>query len=438
MKIAFYTGRSRLFETTLIGHLYELSKKHKVVLLSEKLPENIRTALKSSNFTGIEEWIRVNQFSSDRGVFEENRRLSNIAKEAIHRFDLDVVVSPSDNDSTFELYLMRYAKREGVLRIAVQATVTDIMWRTGRWMRMLKAHEKTPDWLPMALRKSMVCIRDYISHFMYYWALPLSIGEPPFTGKSSRKLYGGQSGLRESSVQVVFSESDKRIYAQSGVPGEKIEVIDHPAKRNPGLFESLVQEHNKVGEKGVLILIPRDRVGFRRKSLEIISAKERYTTYKNVLETISKNNDGYKIIIKPHPETKDIKEIKELADDVFDDYSFIPKSNEALRYVRESSVVIGLPRGVTSVLMRAAVQYPNKQIISLDIDTEYTGDFYRNYRQNELNIEYIRNLSTLDERLTTHRNYDNNYEDMGSTMKTDNSKSISEVIIKNIHNQKKL
>lgn len=117
-KVLFYTDDLRVFRATHIGHLYEISQRYPTILLSEKLDlETERIINDKKLFPKLEKIIPVNQYFWKRQNFlaevKQNAKLYKLAKEVFQKYRPDVLITPTDIHSLFELYLFRFAKRGG-------------------------------------------------------------------------------------------------------------------------------------------------------------------------------------------------------------------------------------------------------------------------------------------------------------------------------------
>jgi len=69
-KILFYTSHSFLFRSTVIGHLYEISQKYPVILLSEKLDEETEKVIRNKKlFPKLEKIVPVEQYTGKKMNF---------------------------------------------------------------------------------------------------------------------------------------------------------------------------------------------------------------------------------------------------------------------------------------------------------------------------------------------------------------------------------
>ena len=233
------------------------------------------------------------------------------------------------------------------------------------------------------------------------------VGEKPFFGKSSYILRKGSSGMRDADYYIVFSKRDYNIYAAGGIPAEKLRIISHPLSRNRKFFEKIYFKNYKKNKakKIITVITPTDiEFGFRRNDFSLIPQKVREENWIETIKLIDKTLFGWKIFIKPHPDTKNIGEIIKLFESVSKKVKVVSPLEPADKYVEMGDIIIGLPLSVSTVLFTATLQCPEKPIISLDFHQEVLGDFYKNFE----GIEYINTEKKLTDTLEKIR--DNRYQ----------------------------
>ena len=234
-KVLFYAANPYVFRSTPIGYLYEIAQVYPVVLLSEKLdPETVKILKNKDLFPKLEGIIPVGQYTERR---MSNKDLFKLAKDVIYRYKPDIVIA--DNDlCSFEMYLMRFAKKINALKITIQPSNVAGSVIAEKWIDLINSYLRFPQFLPLWLRLFFVKCRKYLGHFRYYWFWPLMVGEKPFWGKSSYLLRRGNSGMRDSDHQIVFSKRDYNIYLKDGVPAEKLYILSHPLNRKTIPFQA--------------------------------------------------------------------------------------------------------------------------------------------------------------------------------------------------------
>jgi len=406
-KILFYTSIPRAFRTTLIGYLYEISQVYSVVLLSEKLDSETEKILSNKIFfPKLEEIVPVHQYTGPKmNLFSKNQYLCKLAKDVIKQYRPDIVVTANDMYS-FEMYLMRFAKRTNTLKITLQpSNALDSITRA-RWVDLINAYLRFPSFLPLRPRLFLTKCRKYLGHFLYYWILPLLAEEKPFFGKSSYILRRGDSGMRDADYQIVFSKRDYDTFLRAGVPVEKLYILPHPlARKNRDFFERIYFEKlkkHKKDRKVVTLMIPTEvEFGFRRKDCSLILKEEREKNWLETIKLINETLSEWKIYIKPHPETKDINKVKEGLESISKNIEVVNPQESADKYIEIANVIIGLPLSASTTLFTASLQCPKKPIISLDFHQELFGDVYRDYE----GIEYIDNVEKFIDILESIRDH---------------------------------
>lgn len=390
-KILFYTSISRLFRSTLIGHLYEISQKYPVVLLSEKLDSETEKILADKKlFPRLEKVIPAHQFTGQKtNLFTKNRYLYKLAKDVIRQYRPDIVIAANDV-YPFEMYLMRFAKEIRAINICFQAGLHPVeMKQAAQYLSLIKKYLKAPFFLPVWTKKLFVNLRDVLGHFLYYWVMPLMVGQKPFLGQSSFIFWKGGAAMRDGDFALVFSKRDYDVYLKDGTPAEKLYILAYPLKRKTReFFEKTFfnrTEQQKVNERAVTLLLPAERIGFRKDNHSLISKEERKRTKIEIVNLVAKILKGWMIFIKPHPEIKNIEETKKIFESLSDFVKVVEPSDPVDRYIEMADVVIGPPRSSSTALFTASLQCPEKPILSLDFHQELLGDVYKDFE----GIEYI-------------------------------------------------
>ncbi|MCK4781639.1 hypothetical protein KAS79_01795 [Candidatus Parcubacteria bacterium] len=401
MKVLFYTNNLRSFRASLIGHLFEIAQVYPTILLSEELDSETETAVKNKElFPKLEKIIPVRQFTGpEMNLFDRNKHFYRLAEEIIKEYKPDVVILGSDMQFIFELYLARFAKETNALVLSMQAlyTFNDIVIQT-KWVDLTNAYLRFPLFLPLWFRLFLVKCRKYFGHFLYYWILPILAREKPFFGKSSFILRKGLHGMRDADYQIVFSKRDyltfRNVYLKYGVPVEKLYILSHPLAREireffERVYFSKFREYKKDenNTKIIAIMLPETKIGFKRKDYSLIPGEKKEKVWLEIIESINQIFPEYKIFIKPHPDNKNIKRIKEKFESISDNIKVVNPQEPADKYIEIADIVIGLPLSASSTLFTASLQCPGKPIISLDFHKELLGDVYQNFN----GIAYIDN-----------------------------------------------
>lgn len=237
-RVLFYTSTPRIFRTTFIGHLYEISQVYPVVLLSEKLdPETEKILNNKALFPKIEEIIPVRQYTERKiGLLAKNRYLYKLAKNIIWSYKPDIIITDNDMCS-FELYLLRFAKKIKAINICFQgAFMGGKMEQAALRINLVTAYLKMPFFLPFRFKLLLEKIRRRLAHLLYYWIMSLTVGQAPFIGKSSVKLWNCNVGFRDADYYVVFSKRDYNFRINDGIPAEKLYILSHPLSRDTRAF----------------------------------------------------------------------------------------------------------------------------------------------------------------------------------------------------------
>ncbi len=397
IKVLFYTFTARAFRTTLVGHLYEICRAWPTVLISEKLDQDSEDALKNKDFPHkLGKIIQIRQFSGveKNNIFAQNKYLYSLAKKFIEEEKPDIVVTASDMHSLFEMYLLRLAKKNNSLNLCLQPSNTGGIKVVEKWVDHINAYLRFPIFLPLWLRIFLVKCRKYSGHLFYYWILPVTAGQMPFFGKSSHILVRGNSGMRDSDYQIVFSHRDYNFFIKDGVPAEKLRILSHPLarKKTREFFEKIYFKNYKKnkGKKTVVLMIPTGiEIGFFKKDFSLIPQKGREEKWVETIRLISRILPGWDIFIKPHPDTntKNFDDIKNMIESISENIKIADPGEPADKYIELADIIIGLPPSTSTTIFTASLQCPEKPIISLDFYQEVLGDFYKEFE----GIEYIDN-----------------------------------------------
>src|SRR3990167_6719899 len=185
MKVLFQATNHSTFRSTLVGYLYEIAQKHRVVLFVEEIDSFTKKILGDKNlFPGLEKIIFFSPpFRGD--ILRKNYYLNKMSKKLIKDYKPDIVITPEDI-WPMSLYLLKFAKKKGILTFALQDgfRIAESK-KLYLWSCLTNSHLRTPDFLPLYLRMLLVKMKKYFGHFMYYWILPVSVGKMPFWGKTS-------------------------------------------------------------------------------------------------------------------------------------------------------------------------------------------------------------------------------------------------------------
>jgi hypothetical protein len=350
-------------------------------------------------FPKIEKIIPVRQYTGGKmGMIKKNRYLKNLAKKIIKEEKPDIVIS--DNDMcAFELYLFRYAKRKGAKIICFQAGfLAGKMKEISYALNLVNAYLKAPKLLYfLSFKFFWAKTRKYLGHFLYYWILPLFVGELPFLGKSSVMIWKGNVGLRGADYYLVFSERDYQSVIADGVPAKKLGILPHPLARNTKMFFekvyfSVARKIKNKKNKVFTIMWTPEEISFKKENFALISKKEMEKNREEIIALIVQILKNWKIYIKPHPDTPNFEEMKKKLKLISKRIEVVNPLEPADKYIEISDVIASFPPGDT-VIFTSLLQHPEKPILSLDLDKEAFGDIFlhESYR----GVDYISNKEEL-------------------------------------------
>lgn len=411
--IVFYTSIPRSFYTTSIGYLYEISQVYSVVLLSENLNPTIAKFLKRKDiFPKLETIVPVEQYTGKkRNIFSKNYYLHNLAKNIINEYKPDIVITVNDV-YLFEMYLMRFAKKINAVNICFQAALHGKdMKELVVWSNLLNAHLRYPKILPLKLRLVFSRLKKFFGHIFFYWLLSLMAGEKPFLGKSSFIVWNTILSPQVADYQVVFSERDYNSYVKNGFPAEKVFILSHPLERKTRevfkeIYPSSLSSNFQKEKKILTIMWPAESVSFRRSDYSLISKEELSEERIRIVSLINKILNNWKIVIKPHPVVKNdeklFQEITHKIASISREIEIIDPNTPAEKYMEMSDVIVGMPPASTTIFI-ASLRCPKKPILSLNLERELLGDYYKDFE----GVEYIDNEEKFIKNLKLIR--DNKY-----------------------------
>ncbi|KPJ57006.1 hypothetical protein AMJ49_03125 [Parcubacteria bacterium DG_74_2] len=428
-RILFYTSVPRIFRTTQIGHLFEISQRYPVILLSEKLDPETEKILKNKElFPKLERVIPVRQFDQKRNPFIKNRELYKLAKLVIKKYKPNILIF---GDMPFELYLSRFAKKEKLIQIVFQGGFQMADQKEVALFHLLNASFKWPTFLPLSVRLFLSKCKQYLGHFFYYWILPLSIKQVPFKVKSSFILKEKALPGKTVDYYIVYSKRDYHLCLRDGLLAEKLYILPHPLKREKTkkFFErvfSLNLLKKSQNNKTLVLMWPAEQIGFKKSDLSLISKEDIQNNRIKIITTITKIIEKWKIYVKPHPAIKslptkiqkkiecNLEEVRSVSHSIW----IADPLEPADKYIEMSKVIVGLPPASTT-LFTASLQCSEKVILSLDLDHQLMGDSYKDFQD----IEYIDNEEKFINTLELIRN--NKYSKKYRTQKEPNEFSSS-------------
>ncbi len=406
MTILFYTSIPRLFRATSIAHLYEIAQTHTVILLAEELDKETEKLLANkSMFPKLKQTIPVRQFTgSFPNIFARNKNCYKIAQYVTKKYQPDCIIGC--DMYLFELYLMRLASKYSTLNIGLQGSLQIPMKEASKYTLLTEAYSRFPLFIPLWIKIAHKKNKKYLAHVFYYWILPLSVGEPPFTGASSMVLLKGSTGMRSNGYYIVMSPKNYYITKSDGLSEKQIYILPHPLAR--GVRSFLMQAYgldNKPSlfqtyKKTVCIMYPEIDIAFKREYYTIIPQQKIYQTRQNIIMMIHKILPEWQIMLKPHPAVKNLIRIKKLFEPLGSSIKVINPQEPADTYIAKSEVIIGFPPASTT-LYTSSLQCPEKIILSIDLQKELYGDVYAN----SPGIDYIDDIDKLQKTLVKIRDH---------------------------------
>lgn len=406
--VIFYGNTLRAFRTTLIWYLYEVCQKYECVLIISEMDQQTLDFLNAKqNFPGLKRIIVqecTNHF--DKHLFAFNSGIYKLAKYLIYELNPQIVFCSSDWHSMFEMYLLRLARKRGVIRITLQDTITNDISITRLFYRLNEKNNFRKRNFNKASVTILLYLRKPLLHFIVYWICPLFNLESPFFGKSSYILMKGNSGIRDSELHVVFRENYD-FFLKSGVQDKKLLVNEHPIKRmDKNAIHSFLNSGSSSKLRTIVILISDIDIGFTRESYSIITEEEKFRERIYLIKMIASFLTDYNIIIKCHPNIKNPDIYKEHLTDLKNDMCFVPKNQSVEKYIFDSEIVVDLPCPNSSSIFFSTLMYPSKIIVCIDTLNELVGDYYKHYKEvNYLNsraqvVSFFSNISILRDNIT--------------------------------------
>ena len=303
-----------------------------------------------------------------------------------------VVIASSDNDSLFEMYLLRCARKRRMRRVTVSATINVGERKDVAIWSRLQRHYMVTARMPALMVAVFTYLKGGLGHFFIYWILPLLNLQLPFWGRASYVLFTGHSGMRDSECHVVFSEREYGIYLRSGVPASKLANIPHPVSRSSRVaFEKLHLSRPFIYSQPIAVVLhPAEFNGFTR-TLEIIDSNVYTQARKSVLDMIPFYLKGWTLILKPHPILSSVQRLKNCYGDVLSKYHVVDSSEPVEPYLMQAKLVVDMPRAASTSTLFATLANPSAWIAVLDFHQEFLGDCFCNME----GINYITSLQSL-------------------------------------------
>jgi hypothetical protein len=404
-KVVFYASVERNFRSTLLGYLVELqnSENIEIVLLHEHIDSDLLDFLKNKKFfPRIVEFVYIGQY--DRNLtsnIRQFREISELANEIIIEYLPAIIITSSDFHSIFELFLCRAAKRFNIkiISIACSNSVGE-MKKISKWISLYSINTKFKFVSPF-LALLFYSFRKYAAHFSVHYIFPFFSGNLPFFGKSSFLLYRGQSGMRDATYQIVFSEQEKLHFQHSGVPSSKLITIRHPYYSDS--IKTIIKNHFCESlEIDFLLLHSAELIGFDSNDFSIISIEKRIDANIKIFNKINEYFPDKLIYIKLHPNVskQNLDYIKNRYLNAAKNLLFINQSIPIEVLLINSKVVIDLPRPVSTSIFMNTLFNPSGISISLDLFEEFLGDYYKFNNS----VQYIANIDSFVDFLISYKN----------------------------------
>ena len=427
LPVVFYGNTLRAFRTTLIWYLYEVCQKYECYLVISELDQPTRDFLSiKQNFPGLKKIIVqdcTNRY--DKNIFKLNSSIYKLAVHLIYDLNPQIVFCSSDWHSLFEMYLLRLARKKGILRITLQDTITNDINTTRVFYKLNEKNNLRQKNLNRVEVAVLSIIRKPLLHILVYWFCPLLNLEKPFFGKSSYILMTGNSGIRDSCMHVVF-KNNYDMFVKSGVLAEKLLINEHPITRmKRDLVNQLFNNEKVVNSKSVVILVSDLTVGYSLNGLSPISYDIKFKERCEIIKCIANSLPDFQIILKGHPNIKDMDVYKNSMLDIKNDLFVAPKNESAEKYIISSDIIVDLPAPNSSSIFFATLIFPPKVIVCIDTLQEFMGDYFKDY-------EKITYLTTIDQVLSFFRNLSESKMIPNSSLtaneNNNRSKNISEII----------
>lgn len=404
-KIVFYSSVERNFRSTLLGYLLELQhfENIDIILLHEQLDSDLYDFLNNKiYFPRIVEFIQIDQYDKNlTSNINKFREISKLANQIIINYLPDIVIVSSDFHSIFELFLCRYGKRynKKIISIACSNSVGE-MSKISKWIKLYSLKTKFSSVIPF-ISLAIYSLRKYVAHFSIHFIFPIFSGNFPLLGKSSYLLYTGQSGMRDATYQIVFSDQEKQNFQKSGVSVDKLYTIRHPYYSDP-IKNVIKLFFNGSLDIDFLILHPAELIGFNNDNFSTISIDSRINQNIKVLNKINEFFPDKLIHIKLHPNvsTQNLDYIKNQYSCAAKNLIFIDHSLPIELLLINSKVVIDLPRPVSTSIFMNTIINPSGIAISLDLFEEFLGDYYKFNKS----VKYFTNIDSFIDFLISYKN----------------------------------
>lgn len=395
--IFFYSHLERHFMSTLIGHLYLICRKHKVILFSYGLSKKSLNILKNKNL--FKNLLIVDLSKSDNiqgfsGQIKEFKNNVEIFDNYFKQYHCKTLITSSDWHSLNELYLMRKAKQQKSLRISIQESVHVDTHLRKEWFILEKRKFKSNILFSKLLNKIHIFIFFPFKYIVFQILMPLFALKLPFFTMQTQFLWSGAAGSNQSNFHLAFSEHEKKQYIRSGVKKEKLLTIAHPftIKESKPLVDLLFS--NKLKESSSILIVMDTIYDHFYKNKKPYPTNQKVKDTISVLKNISVIFNKKNILIKAHPESVHfstfpyiISELKE-----FENIKFLSPTTPIETFFNSVNTLICLPPAFSTSLVFFKLFYPKKTAIAIDFYGEYFGDIFKD---GEYGINYVSSLDEL-------------------------------------------
>jgi len=403
--VLFYTDVPRTFRSTLIGYLYEIARVFPVVLLAEEIDkETEKILLDKTFFPGLKEMIPIGQYSGTQGLRARHKRLFRLAKEAVKRHNPRIIIATGTYP--FESYLRRLGKTNGATTISGIGPIYGRTRERRAYHTLFSSYGKVPVSLPFFAKSAFIMLRKYAAHLLYYWILPLSVGQRPFvTGPSFPFISRYGRYKTGADYYIVMLAGDREALVKEGIPRKKFLFVAHPLEGSSRTFlektyfasaKTHVAAVKNHAAKNVLIVWPDVKMGFQKDTYAVIPQATIQKDRENILRIILSCLPGWEISIKPHPTMTNIMPLKRMGKALSPLIRVTNPSDRVEDYIEASGCIIGVSP-ISTALYTASLQCPQKPILSLDLQKELMGDSFEGIE----GIEYIDNEQRFRAILTT-------------------------------------
>lgn len=395
-----YSHGPRAFASALVGHLCELAQEYSVVLLTDPLPSDYRAILERKDlFPGLERVVEVRALGfSVRELVAGNRRWIRTVGLALDTHRPSVVIGENDMSSLFDMYLMREASDRGIPTLTIQAMGQALDSDVRRLMRVWSVYRDTgePGILVRQWRRARAATRKLLGHVLVHWLLPWSAGRRSLRGGSSYVTFRGAPGMRYSRLHLAQGESQRRVLVASGVPAERLAILEHPASRVPHavFFPGPSHGHGEepATHRRVLVLLGSNATGLSTRDSSLITVAMRRRTRQLALQMICTSLPGWEVAVKAHPTFGTTSAVAAYLGPLSGQVTLIDPAEPVEPLIVHSDVIVDLPSASSSTLVTAVAAFPAKPVIAADLDEDLLGAVYRDWP----GIHYVRTLAEFE------------------------------------------